>query len=322
MLRSKIHNSILPKFWNNGCLRQFKRFSKELMFSDGLLWRKGDRKQIVVTFSFMIEMLYKVHEKLAHVGRHKLLHTVQMQFWHPAMEKIARDLCQTCKFCQMYKTNILQERPPILKVDSKYQFYLMAMDLVKFPVTSAGNNAALIVVDHCSKWMYAAPIKNKSSLTITNILTDNGKEFVGKEVEDLLREYGINHRYASPYSPSCNGALEKINWTIISIIKGLTDNNKNWDKVLTKAVVIYNNTLHSQIKMTSSDYIMNNAHVRGNKILMDENNQETWREGHPKFRSFKLDERVLKKVNKIGNRVNDKFAKKFDGPYLIKKNSE
>ena len=131
-----------------------------------------------------------------------------------------------------------------------------------------------MVVDHKSKWLAAAPIRDKSASSVanalksciipnllripTNVLTDNGLEFKGKETEDILANYGINHIYSSPYNPASNGAVERVNRTLINTIKALTNDLRVWNKILPKAIVVYNNTIHSKLHASPSEFLLKN----------------------------------------------------------------
>ena len=46
----------------------------------------------------------------------------------------------------------------------------MALDLLQFPKSRRGNVAALVAVDHYSKWVTVIPLCNKQTITVTNAL--------------------------------------------------------------------------------------------------------------------------------------------------------
>ncbi len=65
------------------------------------------------------------------------------------------------------------------------------------------------------------------------ILTDHGSEFVNSILTTLLSKLGCNHRLTSAYHPRKNGATERLNQTLINILKKLTEENQsNWDILL------------------------------------------------------------------------------------------
>ena len=67
-------------------------------------------------------------------------------------------MCASCNHCQLYKTNGQQQQ-----IAANYAF-----DLLQFPKSNTGNVAALVMVDHCSKWPVVVPIKDKRASTVSN----------------------------------------------------------------------------------------------------------------------------------------------------------
>ena len=68
--------------------------------------------------------------------------------------------------------------------------------------------------------------------------------------------------YSIPYRPQGNGAVERVNKIITDFIKGLSMKDAESDKNLSKAIITYNNTWHSQIDISPSQYILTKAHER------------------------------------------------------------
>lgn len=208
------------------------------------------------------------------------------------------------------------------------------MDLLQFPRFSLGNIAALVIVDHCSKFLMAVPIKDKRAITVAKIvkeqilphmiavpnriLTDNGPEFIAAEFNQVLDQFGIKHVHSTKYKASGNGAVERSNRTIIELLKGLVNNNPlTWDKELPTALVIYNSTKHSRLGISPSHFLLTKSHDIDNPLPVDADTLETWKEGHPKFTPYKLGEKVAYKINKIGHQLKYKLGGKYLGPFEI-----
>ena len=335
LLRHRVSNHIPVNRWNHKSLCQFRRHHDSLLVESNVLVRKiDDISVVVISFPFLVELLSKVHRQVAHCGRHKLLAIIGKVFWHPAADKVARDICASCHYCQLYKTNIQQENPPTLKINSQFPFKLVAADVVLFSRSSSGNIAALVMVDLCSKWLCAVPIKNKTSSVVSatlsamlstlprvplQILTDNGGEFVASHTRDILREFGITQLFSSPYHPSSNGAVERANRTLKDLIMAITESTTEWDVVLPRAVQTYNSTYHSQIKCSPSEFIMNNPHQPDYKLNVNRETIDSWKEGHPNFAPFSVGQKVIKKIHKGGHSTAHKFSPRFDGPYIVRK---
>ena len=81
-------------------------------------------------------------------------------------------------------------------------------------------------------------------------ITDNGKQFVGREFKIFISENGLSHVRTSPYYPQSNGKLERFHKTIKSeCIRKLVPHSLNDAKRIIKNYVKYYNDerLHSAI---------------------------------------------------------------------------
>ncbi|GBM35607.1 Retrovirus-related Pol polyprotein from transposon TNT 1-94 [Araneus ventricosus] len=68
---------------------------------------------------------------------------------------------------------------------------------------------------------YVAMTRNKFGRTLKVLRSDNGGEYIGKEIEDFLKEQGIVHQLTVPYSPQQNGVSERKNRTLIEMTRCL-----------------------------------------------------------------------------------------------------
>ena len=210
------------------------------------------------------------------------------------------------------------------------------MDLMRLPKTKSGHNGVLIAVDNFSKWMNVVPLRNKTARTVftavrdrvlpnlpripSKMLTDNGKEFRNQIMKRLLSSFNIHHTNSTPYQPSSNGAVERVNRTIIQLLKGLVEKDPSlWDDELHKAVLLYNNTVHSQINTSPSSLLLEQSHSCGKSLPVSEKTQSTWRAGNPKFSPYQIGQRVLYKIQRKGKQVCDKLKNRYDGPFEVVK---
>ena len=316
-------------------LKRFKPYLKYLTVSNDCLWHNDNSgRRPVIPFRIVTEFVVKAHYNAAHIGRKKLQQLVLREFWHPDLNKILSDVTNCCDWCQKNKAVQKPVIPPNVKIETNGPFDLVAVDLVTLPTTRTGFVACLVVVDHFSKWLSVIPIKDKRSETVAKmmksrvlptlpcipdrILSDNGPEFRGKEFEDLLEEAGIKHVFTTPYQPSSNGAVERVNRTVIQFLRGLSKDGSTWDSVLPKAVVIYNNTYHESIGRTPSQMIINVAHKVSPSPKIN-NNKEYWKIGNPNFLPHRVGDFVLKKIERSGRLNVHKLSEKFSGPYRVSK---
>ena len=146
---------------------------------------------------------------------------------------------------------------------------IWSIDLADMIDDKISNNKGFryifIIIDNYSKCLWAIPLKNKNSQTITNefsiILTtskrkplkiesDRGTEFYNTIFQNFLKSENIHH-----YSRSTDkvpSIAERVIRTIRNLLKKpvFLKGNADWISELPSVIKQYNNTIHSSIKMT------------------------------------------------------------------------
>ena len=333
-LRRKVVDHRPASKWRTKGLLEFKRHFNWLKCQEGLLTyeRPGGDSVPVVPFSLLVDVVVKLHRESSHIGRNKMVETIRQVLWHPRMYNVVRDVCRSCLVCQEYKVQAQVVAPPTSKVATTRPFELVSMDCVNLERTGRGHHACLVAVDHHTKWAAVMPLKDKRAATISRIfecnmlpffprrperiLADNGPEFVGDIFTSMLARHSIRLSHSTPNMPSCNGAVERMNRTLLQMLR-LSNSDRPWDEHLAHVVLAYNNTVHASIGMTPVEAIMTKKHAIKGELIKAVAVKEQWREGHPKFASFKVGDAVMVKETLQGHRVGNKFAKRFRGPYKI-----
>ena len=241
-------------------------------------------------------------------------------------------MCTTCSQCQLLKVMPRHIIPPTVKIKTAAPFELVAADLVEFGRTSRGNLACLMIVDHNSKWVCAVPLQNKQSKTVCDamkyhilpkipdkLLVDNGPEFTAGIFEDLLENSGIKHIYSTPFRSAGNGAVERVNCNIGTLLASLTTEQKSWDDHIPQAMQTYILTLHREISMSLSQYLLTKAHQVEVCPSLPICITGMWKPEHPRFSPFNLGEKVMHRIPFQSRCTVDKFKAKFDGPYVVTK---
>lgn len=335
LIKSSLNNDVVPN-WSES-LKPYKPHMSHLsIINDVLVYVKGNQIPIIVVpFNILLDIAIMLHYNFAHIGRDKLVNLLTNLVWHPSKYRICNEVATTCHDCQCLKTFSTPKTPPVLKIVTHFPFELVAVDLVSLPRTSAGYIGCLVVVDHYSKWLSAIPIKDKKSLTIVNalsdhvfpnllqlptvLLCDNGPEFGSNIFTEFLSNLGISQQLTTPYCPSSNGAVERVNRTIQGFLRSLTDQYNRWDSYLSKAISVYNNTMHSELVMSPSQFLLSKSHTVQTRVPVDVAVRETWKTGHPKFLPYSINQLVLYQAQHSGYVTTNKFMPYFRGPYYIAK---
>lgn len=128
-----------------------------------------------------------------------------------------------------------------------------------------GNRYALIFVDDFSRMIsvyfissksevketfctFQALVERQTNAKIKSIRTDNGSEFVNRELELHLSSVGIEHQTTVPYSPQQNGVAERTNRSIVekarSMLSGCSLPKGYWEDAFKTSVYLKNRSPH------------------------------------------------------------------------------
>ena len=172
-------------------------------------------------------------------------------------------------------------------------------DMIDYKISNnKGFRYILIVIDNFSKYLWAIPLKNKYSQTITNefsnIITtskrkpiklesDRGSEFFNSIFQNFLKSKKIHHY--SRYTDKGPSIAERVIRTIRNLLKKpvFEKGNANWISELPSVVKKYNNTIHHSTKMKPID-----ASKKSNEKLVYNNLRDDRVKQKPKFKLGQL----------------------------------
>lgn len=145
-------------------------------------------------------------------------------------------------------------------------FEFIAVDLLAMPMSRAGNQYAMVVVDHFSRYAIVAPIPNKEAATVLRVLmervvlvygrpgallSDQGTEFKNRAMKALCEHLQTRKVFTSPYRPQSDGLVERFNRTLLKLITAYVSAvQQEWDEVLPYVLYAYN-TAFSRVVGTS-----------------------------------------------------------------------
>ncbi|RXG56021.1 hypothetical protein Avbf_18182 [Armadillidium vulgare] len=88
------------------------------------------------------------HHEFAHIGQNKLYALLEWIIWHPKLRIICKDISMTCHHCQLGKVSNIYHAPPTIKINTRFPFELVAVDLLQLPKSSKGNSYIFVLIDH------------------------------------------------------------------------------------------------------------------------------------------------------------------------------
>ena len=264
-----VYNALLSKeHFTPKTLKQFNRSSqlllrqkKKIMLEKGVLVRKTvSNTQIILPKVYHNLVYEELHEKMGHLGSEKVIELARKRFYWPYMQKeIEFYIRKKCRCIVSKKPNI-PEKAFLIPVYVTSPFEMISIDFLHLDRCKGGFEYALIVCDHFTRFVQIYPTKNKSAKAAADqmfnkyilsygfpqrIHHDQGKEFNNNLFDRLHKLSGISASRTTPYHPMGDGQPERMNRTLINMLKCLGENEKvNWKDHLPKLAFAYNSTIN------------------------------------------------------------------------------
>ena len=130
---------------------------------------------------------------------------------------------------------------PLQHIISSSPLDLIEIDLVHLEKSSGGYEYILTITDHFSRFVQTYALRNKEAKTVaqplffdfmerfgapTRIMHDQGTEFENKLFHHLEGLMGISRSRTTPYHPQGNGQCQRMNGTILSMLRTLEESQK------------------------------------------------------------------------------------------------
>jgi transposase InsO family protein len=172
-----------------------------------------------------------------------------------------------CEPCSLAKSTHSTPAPVLKRATRKLE--LIHSDLSgKFHVPSYGNkNYYMTLVDDYTRatWVYFLKEKSDAAAAIKDFVamcerqhgkvlrfrTDNGGEYVNKELKDFFAKTGIKHDPTPPNTHESNGVAERLNRTLWTMARCMTNDVKDqrlWAEAIQTAVYLKNRLPHAAVK--------------------------------------------------------------------------
>ena len=232
----------------------------KLQVEEGMLIRKIESvDQIVLPEKFQKLVLTELHNNMGHLGAEKVEQLARQRFYWPYMGTEIAEYIKTKCPCIASKQPPIPEKAPLVPILASSPFEMICIDFLHLD-KSQGYEHVLIVTDHFTRFSQAYATKNETSLTAAKKLFnefilqfgfparihhDRGEAFNSSLFKELHRLAGIDMSNTSPYHPQGNGSAERLNRTLINMLKAIPENEKkNWVNHLPKLMFAYNSTVN------------------------------------------------------------------------------
>lgn len=203
----------------------------------------------------------------SHCGFRKTIERIKKIYYWPRMVAEVKAFVANCDLCKEIKPSNQVLRPPMATAYvADRPFQKIFVDLLgPYPRSSNNKTVILVVLDQLTKFVLLKTFPKANASKIIDYLkneifhvygvaevvhTDNGSQFVSREFQSLLSEFGIRHFKTAVYSPQSN-ASERVNRSILSAIRAYVKSKHTlWDKFLPEIGNALRNCHHESIGVT------------------------------------------------------------------------
>jgi len=234
--------------------------------------------KLFVPSPLVLDLIKQAHvpPTSAHLGVAKTLERLKRYYYWPKMSQTVYNFVTSCESCKQNKPANQILRPPMgAQFEAVRPFQRIYADFIgPFPRTKAGNTFILIILDSYSRFVLVQAFRQATATSLCEflekrvfnvfstpetLLTDNGRQFESKCLQELLIKYGVKHIKTPKYSPQSN-ASERVNRSIICAIRAyIKESHKEWDLHLQEVVSALRNVVHSSTKY-SPHYLVFGQH--------------------------------------------------------------
>ncbi|KAM1506182.1 hypothetical protein ACFXTO_002081 [Malus domestica] len=192
----------------------------------------------------------------------------RMGYYWPSMVKDCLEYAKRCQACQFHANFIHQPPEPLHPTATSWPFDAWGLDFVGpiAPKSSTGEAYILAATDYFSKWAEAIPMKEVKKETVVcfikghiihrygvprYIVTDNGKQFSNRLMDELCEKYKFKQRKSSMYHAPANGLAEAFNKTLCNLLKKVIGRTKkDWHERIGEALWAYRTTYRTPTQAT------------------------------------------------------------------------
>lgn len=211
---------------------------------------------------YLNDIYYNPEHNASYVGPDKLFRIVKKEGrFNIGRKQIKRWLQNQEPYSLQRQARYKFQRRRVIVGGIDAQWDIDLADVTNISKQNDGFKYILFVIDIFSRYLWAIPIKSKTSTDVTNALTilldgkrkpwtirsDRGKEFANEKMKTLLENRGVNHFYAE--SETKANYVERVIRTMKDIMYRYFTKNKTYRYVenLNDLVAGYNSRPHRSI---------------------------------------------------------------------------
>jgi len=281
----------------------------------------------------MLNIIEKEHLKNNHRGINEIFLEIKQLYYYPNLIKEIQKYINNCSICNAAK----YDRHPIkynlcLTETPEKQNDVIHMD-IWFPQR---NIMYLTAIDKLTKYATCYYLKDRTWIFLLNaiklriqylgkpnkIVTDN--EFNILIIKQYLQDNDVQIHFTTPYKKTGNSDIERLHLTLnehIRLFNADPNNNDTVQEKVLKAIILYNNTIHSTTSVRPIDFLNNLLSLEDisnlSKKMEDNKRSQFLKQTNEDNRNFENEFVNNNKIGKSQPKYKQIEGYKQDGNYLI-----
>ena len=229
-------------------------FQQFFLTSEGVLCRYWPTKrepvaQYVIPESYVPTVLNLVHDTVVagHPGKERTLTAARRHYFWPTMLLDVNHHVAKCVKCAQNKGTVSSPAPILEYPPPAKPWDVVSIDLLQLPHSRQGSKYLLVCVDHFSRFVVLAPLRDKTARCVAHalvsslfcpystprvILSDNGAEFRNHILSEICTQFNIQQSFIMAYHPASNGLCERSNRKVLEalrpVVSGLVESWEDW----------------------------------------------------------------------------------------------
>jgi transposase InsO family protein len=224
-----------------------------VLYKGGCLWwqcPKTDELRLILPESMQKEAMKLNHDLplAGHQGLERTKSKVKSRYFWYGMTRSLENYVSGCETCGRSKKPTRKARIDMTLYHAGAPMERVHLDFLgPLPKSSRGNEHVLVIVDQFTKWIECIPLPSQTAEVTAEavveffsrfgcpleIFTDRGANFESKLFQGVCQLLGIHKARTTPYRPSGNGQVERVNRTLMDAVRCFVGKRQNeWDRYL------------------------------------------------------------------------------------------
>ena len=242
------------------------------------------------------------HPASGHFGEERTWANVTAYYFWPHARNDVVNWIRSCKECNKFDKHVYVNRPlqPI-ETDERFDFVCYDLAGPFLPATIRGNQYALIIVDHYSKWPEIVPLKRATAPIIattifnewccrygimTKLHSDGASNVHSDVIKELCSLIGTVKTKSSRLHPQGDGMAEAtVKILKQAIKKQVGENGQNWDLYLQSTAFAMRSSINNSTKYTPAELVIGDNLQRPIDVSVKQPKPTGNRRAHHEFAS-------------------------------------